>query len=440
MPRPKLPGDTDADVVVVGAGFTGLWTAYYLSLSDPSLRVVVGEREVAGFGASGRNGGWCVGELAGGVEAMARRWGVEPALELARAAHATVDEVGAVTQREVIDCHFAKGGTIYFASDGQQMQRLERRATGLRRLGFGDEDYRVLSPREASAIVNARGLHGALYTPHTAALHPARLARGLAEVIERRGVRLFEKTAATRIDKSLVETPWGRIRAPVVVRATEAYTCELPGHERAMVPAGNFMIVTEPLSDRVWDEIGLCRRETFEDGRHLIFYGQRTADGRIAFGGLSVPYRYGSRTSTGVDDPSPVHDRLRRTLVGLFPVLRNAEITHRWGGVLGIPRDWSPSLGYDKRTGLAWAGGYVGEGVAAANLAGRTLADLICGKESDLVSLPWVNHRSPDWEAEPWRWLGVKAASAVLGAADRLEAGGLNSRRLTEPLLRRLLS
>jgi glycine/D-amino acid oxidase-like deaminating enzyme len=438
-PRAALPGDTDADVVVVGAGFTGLWTAYYLAKSDPSLRVIVLEREIAGFGASGRNGGWVVGELAAPLSAVARTAGTDAAVAMSRAMHATVDEVGAVARAESIDCHYAKGGALTFAINSAQLERLQGLYDTVRKFGFGDEDYRWLSVRETAARINAAGVHGGLSSAHCAVIHPARLARGLADAIERLGVRLYEQTGVERIEHGGVATTHGHVRADVVVRATEAYTAELAGQERALAPVGNYMIATAPLGPDVWAEIGLEGREAFEDGRHLIFYGQRTADDRLAFGGLSVPYHYRSRIDHSEFERSPVHERLRMTLAELFPVLADVEVTHRWGGVLGVPRDWFPSVGYDRAEGFAWAGGYVGAGVAAANLAGRTLADLIGGRDSELVGLPWVGHRSPDWEDEPARWLGLKGAAGVLALVDRIELLTGRRQRWSDELIRRLV-
>jgi len=438
-PRSPLPGDTDADVVIVGGGFTGLWTAYYLAQADPALRIVLIEREIAGFGASGRNGGWCVGELAAALPVVVKSAGRDAAVAMARAMHATVDEVGDVTEREGIDCHYARGGALYFAINRPQLDRIRRRYDMARSFGFDSEDYRLLSAREVTARINAAGVHGGMLATHCAALHPARLARGLAAVVERLGVHLHEGTAAIGTHPGGVTTTHGTVRADVVVRATEAYTAELPGHERALIPVGNLMIATEPLAGEVWDEIGLARREVFEDGRHLIFYGQRTADDRLAFGGLSVPYRYASRIDPSSFAEAPVHERLRRTLGQLFPVLTDVKVTHQWGGVLGVPRDWFPSVGFDREAGFAWAGGYVGEGVAAANLAGRTLADLICGRETDLARLPWVGHQSPQWEGEPLRWLGIRAAAATLALVDRAELLTGMHQPWANALLRRLM-
>ena len=183
------------------------------------------------------------------------------------------------------------------------------------------------------------------------------------------------------------------------------------------------MVATEPLPDHAWGQIGLGDSEVFADDRTLIVYGQRTTDGRIAFGARGAPYGYGSRTDRRIETSQSVHDEIVDVLTGLLPVLHGVEITHRWGGVLGAPRDLQPSVVLDRKRGLAWAGGYVGEGVAASNLAGRTLAELITspGEESELTTLPWVGHRARSWEPEPLRWLGIKGASWIAERADRVE-------------------
>jgi glycine/D-amino acid oxidase-like deaminating enzyme len=284
---------------------------------------------------------------------------------------------------------------------------------------------------------------GATFTPHCAAIQPALLARGLADAVERRGVRLHERTEVLDICPAggrgpSVVTNGGTVHAEVVVRATEAWTPTLPGSERDIVPVYSLMVATEPLGPDFWEAAGLGTRPTFADHRHMIIYGQRTADDRIAFGGRGAPYHYGSAVRPSFDSDPSVHALLRETLVELFPDLAGVRFSHAWGGPLGIPRDWHSSVGYDRATGLAWAGGYVGDGVATSNLAGRTLGDLITGKASDLTRLPWVNHRSPRWEPEPLRWMGVNAGLWTMKLADRSE--GRNGRpSKTAGVLGRLL-
>ncbi|MDG4820947.1 FAD-binding oxidoreductase [Asanoa sp. WMMD1127] len=419
--RPPLPSSLSCDVAIVGAGFTGLWTAYYLISADPSLRVVVLEASYAGFGASGRNGGWCSALLPTSLPTLSRRFGRSAAVAFQRAMNATVDEVGRVASVEGIACDFHKGGTVVVARSPAQLARARAAVESSASFGFTDDV--LLTASEASARLGATSVVGGVYTPHCAAIQPAALVRGLASVVAARGVSIYEGTPATALRPGAVSTPHGTVRAPVVVRATEGYTSSLPGLGRAVAPIYSLMVATPPLPDSVWASIGLGSRETFSDFRHLIIYGQRTADGRLAFGGRGAPYHFGSAVSPSFDREPSVFLALRRALGELFPVLGALPpVSHAWGGPLGVTRDWTASVGLDRSTGLGWAGGYVGDGVGTSNLAGRTLADLILGAESDLVRLPWVNHRSRRWEPEPLRWLGINAALRATASADAVEA------------------
>jgi glycine/D-amino acid oxidase-like deaminating enzyme len=407
-PSPPLPGDIDVDVAIAGGGFTGLWTAYYLRKSDPGLRIAILEREIAGFGASGRNGGWCSALFPASLAKLARMAGRAAAIATYREMQATVGEIGRVAAAEGIDCHWSKGGTVQLARSQLQLERARDEVAQARAFGFGEDDLRLLSAGEAQGMLAATAVVGGTYTPHCAAIHPARLARGLAATVRRMGVALHEQTTVTAIEPRRVHTAAGTVRAEHVIRATEGYTPMLPGLRRAIAPVYSLMIATQPLPDSTWERIGLQRRATFGDHRHLIIYGQRTADGRFAFGGRGAPYHLGSKTRPEFDREPTVFRALRRVLGEMFPVLGDAEVTHTWGGPIGVPRDWCASVGLDRGTGLGWAGGYVGDGVATTNLAGRTLADLIAGRDTSLVSLPWVNHRSRRWEVEPLRWLGAR--------------------------------
>ena len=418
-PRSPLPGDREAEVVIVGAGFTGLWTAYYLLTAAPGLRVIVLEAATAGFGASGRNGGWCVGDQYGPLDQLER---VRPggAHDTVREMQRAVDEVGRVAVAEGIDCGFVKSGAIYVATNQWQLERVRALHRVHEQHGLGDT-YRLLSPRETTAIVNATSVQGSLFNPHAAAVHPARLVRGLARAVERLGGVVHEETRVLTIDPHQVRTTHGAVRTEYAVRCTEAYTGSLDGMRRAIVPLGNFMVATEILDDATWAEIALTRREVFEIMVPMVAYGQRTMDGRIAIGGLGAPYRWGSGIPESPMTAARPAARLRQFLGRTFPVLRDVSLTHHWGGVFGVPRDTRPSVGLDRATGVAWGGGYVGSGVASSNAAGRTLADLILDVESDLVRLPWVNHVSPRWEPEPMRWIGINARKVAARTRARAE-------------------
>jgi glycine/D-amino acid oxidase-like deaminating enzyme len=435
--RAPLDGDATTDVVVVGAGLTGLWTAYYLLEADPSLDVLVVEQEVAGFGASGRNGGWCSALFPQSAEALARSHGRDAALALRAAMRDTVVEVGGVARAEGIECGFAYGGTVTLARNPAQLERVRGEAAGAAR--WGDEEH-LLDAGGVAAQVRAAGTLGGSWTPDCARVQPVALTRGLARVVESRGVRIAERTRVLRISPRAVVTDRGTVRARWVIRATEAWTAQLPGARREIAPVYSLMIATEPLPPEVWAEIGLERAETFTDGGHLTVYGVRTPDGRLALGGRGAQYHAGSSISPSFDRAARVHERLHRALVELFPAAAGAAITHRWGGALGVPRDWHASVGLDTATGIGWAGGYVGDGVATANLAGRTLADLVTGADSPLVRLPWVGHRSPDWEPEPLRWAEITATALATALADGEERRTGRSSRiagLMAPLLGR---
>lgn len=437
LERPPLDGDTTADVVVVGAGLTGLWTAYYLHEADPSLDVLVVEQEVAGFGASGRNGGWCSARLPQPPEAVARRHGREAALALRAAMRDTVVEVGGVARAEGIECGFAYGGTVTVARNAAQLERVRAEADGAGQ--WGDEEH-PLDAEGVAAHVRAAGVLGGSWTPDCARLQPVALTRGLARVVEGRGVRIAERTRVLRLSPRAVVTERGTARARWIVRATEAWTAQLPGSRREIAPVYSLMIATEPLPAAVWAQVGLERAETFTDGRHLTIYGARTPDDRLVLGGRGARYHAGSSISPSFDRAARGHERLHHTLVELFPAVAGAAITHRWGGALGVPRDWHASVGLDAATGIGWAGGYVGDGVAAANLAGRTLADLVTDADTPLVRLPWVGHRSPDWEPEPVRWAEIAATARATALADREERRTGRSSRvaaLVAPLLGR---
>ena len=436
--RLALQGDMQVDVAIVGAGYTGMWTAYYLLERDPSLRIVLLEANVVGFGASGRNGGWCSALLPMGLDAIASASSRDAAIRLQQAMHDTVPEVGRVVAAEGIACDFQQGGYLALARSQMQLQRARDLIEHLQSYGFSDDDYRMLDGDEARGRCGATKVLGGTFTPHCAAIHPARLARGLGRVVEARGATIFEHSPALEILPHTVRTATGTVRADVVVRATEAFTGSLAGHARELIPIYSLMVATEPLSDEFWSEAGLHDRATFNDGRHMIVYGQRTADGRLAFGGRGAPYHFGSRMGPEYDRHDKVHALLHEALRELFPMLGDAAITHRWGGAVAAARDWWCNATFDRSTGLASAGAYVGDGVGTTNLAGRTLADLITDEPSELTSLPWVNHRSRKWEPEPFRWMGINAMVRLPVSADRHEDRRGTPARMRSAVVERL--
>ena len=354
LDRAPLPGPLDVDVAIVGAGYTGLWTAYYLRRADPGLRVAVLEREVAGFGASSRNGGWCSAFMA-----MDRRsWRPRPGAGGDRppaAMFGTVDEVGRVAEREGVDCHYVKGGALQVAASLVQLARLEAAGPARRQQGHGPDDQRLLGWRGGRAAGAGVGAPGRRLHPHCATVDPARLARGLAQVVERLGVPIYETTPVTRIRPGRADTARGPVRAEMVVRPPRATAPPCPDcagacsrctrscwpPSRCQTPRGNGS-AGRPV--RPWPPAATS--SPMPSGPATAGSPSAAAAPPTTSGPASGPPTTATTTSTPAWRPpwaSP-------------PPAAGARITHRWGGPLGIPRDWTASVGLDRATGLAWAG------------------------------------------------------------------------------------
>ncbi len=453
--RPSLEGSVDADVCIVGAGYTGLWTARALLIGDPGLRVVVVEAEHAGFGASGRNGGWLSGLMPGNRDRLARESAGRPGggrRGVVALQRQLIDAVGQVVKAcadEGIDADIHPGGTLAVGRSAAQLSRLRGSLEEDRGWGVGPDDQWELTAAEVRDRLAVSGATGGVYSPHCARIHPAKLVRGLADAVGRRGVVIYERTPALSLGPGLVRTAGGDIRARWVVRATEGFTPTLPGLRRQLLPMNSSMIATDPLPAETWSRLGWEGAETVRDGAHVYVYAQRTADGRIALGGRGVPYRFGSRYPATGTTASRTAAQLSAALRRLLPDVRDPPIAHVWSGVLGVARDWCPAIGVtrsDSRTGpergggggsgggggLLWAGGYIGDGVTTSYLAGLTMADVILGRDTPRRTLPWVGHASRRWEPEPLRWLGVRGVYGLYRAADRAEMG-LPARATTSP-------
>ncbi|MDJ1372289.1 NAD(P)/FAD-dependent oxidoreductase [Gulosibacter molinativorax] len=419
--RASLAGDIEVDVAIVGGGLTGLWTAYYLTKAQPELEIAIVEKYFAGFGASGRNGGWMSAEPAGQFRRYAAAHGAESARAMQREMFTAVDEVVTVAQQEGFAEDLVKDGLIHVATNGPQLARARAHLDELREQGWGKDDVFELGVDDLRERVNVHGMRGGYWTPHCARVHPAKFTRGLAAVVEALGVTIYEGTTAESIAPRAVRTDHGTVRAKYVVQALEGYTHSLPRQERRLLPMNSSMIVTERLTEQQLDAIGWRGAELVGDMAHGFTYMQRTADGRVALGGRAVPYDFNS----SFDERGRTADRsvgmLSKRLGEVFPALRNVQIDHSWSGVLGVPRDWCAAVNFDRDAGILSAGGYVGHGLSGTNLAARTLRDLILGEQTDLVRLPWVGRTARNWEPEPLRWIGATALYAVYRAADGRE-------------------
>ncbi|MHA7879644.1 MAG: NAD(P)/FAD-dependent oxidoreductase [Saccharospirillum sp.] len=423
-PRPSLAGNTRADVCIVGAGYTGLWTAYYLKRAQPGLNILIVEAEFAGFGASGRNGGWLTGGFAWDHARYLSTGDAASVLAMVEAMSASVGEVISVAEREGIDADIHRTSELLVATNPAQHARMQ--AEIRQRTHWGEADrIRALNPTEVNERLRIPGALGAMAIDGVARIQPAKLVQGLARTVEHLGVRIAEQTRVQELRPGRAITDKGTVNAPIILRATEGFTATVACAKRDWLPLNSAQIITEPLPEAVWAQIGWEGREIVGDFANAYCYCQRTREGRIAVGSRGLPYRLGSQIDDrGTPDRQTIQ-ALLRILHRHFPAARDARIDHAWCGVLGVPRDWCATVGLDKATGLGWAGGYVGVGVSTSNLAGRTLCDLTLGRDTALTQLPWVNRRVRRWEPEPLRWLGVRGMYWLLNEADRREARGI---------------
>lgn len=418
--RAGLDGNTTADVCIIGAGYTGLWAAHYLKLAAPDLDVLIVEKEFAGFGASGRNGGWLTGGFAWNHRRYLATSSEAQVRAMVQAMNGTVDEVIRVAEAHQIDADIQRTDELMVATTPAQVARMTSEVAHRRHWGEADRVYQIGGSAVADRV-NIPGALGGMIVSGVARIQPAKLVRGLAAMVEHQGVRLAEGTSVTQIAPGHVVTDKGTVRAKTILRCTEGFTATLPGLRRTWLPLNSAQIATEPLPKSVWDQIGWNGREILGDFANAYCYCQRTRDDRIIVGARGTPYKFGSAIdANGAPDPKTVA-YLTAILNRHFPAARDYAIDHAWCGVLGVPRDWCATVGLDQATGIGWAGGYVGVGVSTSNLAGRTLADLTMRRDTDLVRLPWVNRRVRNWEPEPLRWLGVQGMYALLRSADRRE-------------------
>jgi glycine/D-amino acid oxidase-like deaminating enzyme len=423
-PRPPLSKSSDVDVAILGGGYSGLWTAYYLLQQEPGVRVAVVEKEIAGFGASGRNGGWCSPNFpvtAGGLE---NRFGPEPARNLLLAMRGAVDEVGRVCDEEEIDARFHKGGVLTLARGQHQLPGIRSAYTTYERLGLADR-YQLLSAEEATERIRVTDVHGGLYTPDGASLHPARLVRGLARAVETRGGVIYEQTKVSKFKPGSLITAGGELRAErAIVLAGEAYLTRLPGLHRSLLPVYSLISLTQPLTAAQWSQIGWQGGESVSSTRNTVVYLTRTPDGRILFGSRGAPYAFASRITDQQDRHEATLLLIHRSLVEWFPSLAGIHFTHSWGGPVGMPRDWMPAVRFDAGSRIGSIMGYTGQGVSTSNLAARLLAGLITQRKTGLEMLPLAQRRSPNWEMEPLRWLVVRyMQGAFLRIDEAAEAG-----------------
>jgi glycine/D-amino acid oxidase-like deaminating enzyme len=426
-PRASLACSQEVDIAILGGGYSGLWTAYYLKRANPDFRIAILEREIVGFGASGRNGGWCSSRFPVTPTVLGERFGDGVARNLLLVMFDAVDEIGRVCSREGIAADYRKGGILTVARGGHQEPSLRASYEGYCRLGL-ENYFQFLSAEESRERVNITNVRAGLYTPESASIHPAKLARGLARTLEKQGVAIYEQTEVTDVvggrAPRLVSRS-GELRAKQgVLLAGEAYLTKLRKFHRTLLPMYSLISITEPLTPAQWAEVGWQNHESLASYRLTVDYLTRTADGRILFGSRGAPYRFGSLITDDQDRHELTHSRIHHLVGEWFPALKGIQFTHNWGGPVGMPRDWMPAVRFDPATYIGFIGGYTGQGVATSNLAGRVMAALLTEPTSPIARLPMAQRRSPNWEMEPLRWLVVRYMQKAFQRMDEtMEAG-----------------
>lgn len=427
LAREPLGQPLELDVAIIGAGFTGLWTAYYLKRQAPQLRIAIFEAQTVGFGASGRNGGWLLGRLLGEEKFLASVGSAEKQA-LQGLLKGIPDSVAEVLQREGIDCGFRKGGVLTCAARyPEQHARLLDELRALHADGHSEADYRYLNAAELAEQVQMAGAYGAIFSPHCATVQPAQLVTGLAAAVERLGVTVYEHSKVDAWRSGQLTVAGHTVRSQWVVPCVEGHAADLPPLGRYQLAVQSLQIATAPIAASLWDEIGLAEGQAAHECSRQVTYFHRTRDDRLVFGARGS-YRFGGRLRQNFQ-LSDEEVRFRRGLMlELFPQLAAVPISHGWGGNLGMTRHFRPYMLCDSSSGFASAGGYGGEGVGASHLAGQTLAELILHKDSLLTRAPWVSRQQNlasalrRWEPEPLRWLGYNAVIGAFSVEDKVLA------------------
>jgi glycine/D-amino acid oxidase-like deaminating enzyme len=437
VPGPALEGTHRADVCIVGGGYTGMWTAYFLKQAEPSLDVAIVERSWAGSGASGHNDGYAMTLLDMSHHHLVERYGPERAATAHEAVARSVIEIGEFCEAHGVDAEYERNGFVALAVNDGQMWRLEKDLEAARLMGA--EDFTLHEGDEARAVIGSPIVRGALREERSALLNPQKLARGLARTIEGMGVRIFERSPATTVESGRVSTDRGAVEAGRIAVATNAYQHTIDQFRGKVVPIWSYAMVTEPLTDEQLARVEWPAREGFEDKRNFITIGRFAAGNRVIFGGRLAPYFYGADMDTRHMRNEHVFDQIRGAWREFFPMWGDIEFTHAYGGCVAITSRFLPYVG-SLGGGVLYGYGYNGHGVAPSHTVGQTLCDLVLERESEYTGLVFVNQeKEPRVPPEPLAYLGTRLTMALLERQDRRmdRGGGVGE---MDPLMLRLIN
>jgi glycine/D-amino acid oxidase-like deaminating enzyme len=404
--RKPISKNDSFDVVVIGAGFSGLWSAFHLKQFQPNLKIAILEKEYVGFGASGRNGGWASAEYPTSSNRLIKENGLESYKNLRTAITKSIDEIGEIAKSNNWQIDYAKGGALVFARGNAQLSRISKEI---------DEEHQLLNKSQTTDLLNIPSALGSVFTPHCAALNPFKLVRALADHLEKLGVMIYEQSSVSEIRDKQVEVNGFNVNCTFSIRATEAFTPRKWMGNR-QIPIYSLMVATEPLSNEVVKEIRNTQRATFQEACHLITYAQITGDNRLALGGRGVRYKLFSRLSERSEIDNRMHSALEKRARSWFPQITDAKFEYRWGGAVALTRRWQAYLNFDQATGRAEIGGYVGDGVTLSYLVAKTLAEKMSNIKT--ANLPFIDQGIGRWEPEPIRYLAVNAGFKATVLAD----------------------
>lgn len=418
-PSPPLEGALEVDVAIVGGGFTGLSTAYHLKKADPALRVALLESQVIGFGASGRNGGFNMTLFGLTLGITALRFGKSRAREAHLYMEQAVDLLEDLVRELPLDCDYEHPGFLRVATTETYRRRILEEIDLAHRLGLAGIAW--LGPERLAAEVRSPTYLGAWWEPRCGILNPAKLAWSWKAHLEALGVAIYENSPVADIQRApgalRLATPAGRVRAGKVVLATNAWSHFFAGLRRKQIPVWTHIVLSEPLTEAHFREIGWRRRQGIEDARNLVHYYRLTADNRLLMGGRDVS------VSTGLDmerDQNPVtFASLRRDVATIFPALAGVRFTHAWGGPVSVPLDMAPAIGFAGDRRLVYSLGCVGHGVSLTHLNGRTIADLVLERRTPLTDVFFVRRRTLPWPSGLLRRAAVKAIVGLMHWDDR---------------------
>ena len=417
-PNDSLKGPVDADVAVIGGGFTGLSTSYHLKKEEPGKSIALIEAEVIGFGASGRNAGFSMTKFGLIHSITAFRFGNAKTIEAHEYNCRAVDLLQELIKKLKLDCDYEHTGFLMVATCKKQQERMEHEFEFVtKKLGIKEIDW--IGENELRARVNSpMYMGGAWWEPRTGILNPAKLAWSWKSVIERLGVKVYENSPVTEILRDgrryLIKTPEGQVRARKIVLATNAWSHHFSQTRRKQVPVWTYIVLTEPLKQKHLREIGWRGREGIEDFRDLVHYYRLTADNRIVLGGRDVGLLYGYDMPAQKDIDEHVFESLKSDMVEMFPQLSGVTFTHQWGGPVSVPMDIAPAMGYAGSKDIVYSLGCCGHAVSMTHLNGRTLTDLLLEKKTDLTEAFFVNRTTFPWPPEPFRNVIARAIRGIL--------------------------